>query len=245
MSKAKGPRVLFFDIETSPNLGYVWGKWEQNVLSFKKEWELLSFAWKWQGEKEVYCLGRDDFYRKDEKGLVQSLWNILDLADVVVAHNGDAFDNKKARAKFVEHGLKPPKPYKTIDTKKIAKSNFEFNSNSLNDLGQTLKLGKKLPTGGFDLWLDCMAGKPSAWKKMKAYNKQDVILLEKVYDRLKIWDSRHINLAAMAERPTCCPICSSKELQCRGYNYTRASKTQRIMCKSCGHWSTGKRSPLK
>ena len=38
-------KILFYDLETSPNVSYTWGKWEQNVIAFKKEWELLSFAY--------------------------------------------------------------------------------------------------------------------------------------------------------------------------------------------------------
>lgn len=242
---SKKPRILFFDIETSPNLAYVWGKWEQNVLSFKKEWELLSFAWKWQGNENVGCRARCDYDTKSEAPLVRALWDLIDQADVIVAHNGDAFDIKKASAKFVEHGLLPPTPYKTIDTKKMAKASFNFNSNSLNDLGTTLKLGKKHSTGGFDLWLDCMAGKPAAWAKMKAYNKQDVVLLEKVYDKLKVWDQRHISLAAMSDKSGVCPLCSSPKVQSRGYNYTRASKRPRLHCLSCGHWSQGSARAIK
>ncbi len=238
----KKPKILFYDIETSPNLGYVWEKYEQNVLSYTKEWELLSFAWKWQGEKTVNCLGRIDFKDKTEKSLVKSLWNVLNEADIVIGHNSDEFDNKKARAKFVEHSLSPPTPYKTIDTKKVAKSNFKFNSNSLNDLGKTLKLGEKVHTGGFDLWLDCMAGKKSAWAKMKKYNKQDVLLLEKVYDKLKVWDTKHIDLSAMAEKPGNCPLCASPNLHKRGFNYTRSSMRAKMRCVDCGHWSFG---PIK
>lgn len=29
--EVKKPKILFFDIETAPNLGYVWGRYEQNV----------------------------------------------------------------------------------------------------------------------------------------------------------------------------------------------------------------------
>jgi DNA polymerase elongation subunit (family B) len=233
----KKPRILLFDIETSPNLAYVWGKWEQNVISFKKEWEMLSFAYKWLGEREVYCVTRQD--HKDEKDLIKPLWELLDEADIVIAHNGDSFDNKKVRAKFVEHGLKPPSIYKTIDTKKIAKANFQFNSNSLNDLGTTLKLGNKIQTGGFDLWLKCMAGDKKAWAQMAKYNKQDVVLLEKVYNKLKVWDPRHINLAAYTAEKSNCPICHSPNIVNRGYSCTRTMQRPKRVCKDCGHWHLG------
>lgn len=235
MNKAK---VLLFDLETGPNTGYTWEKYDQNVLEFTKEWELLSFAWKWQGQKKINVLSR--IHYKKEKDLVACLWQLLNDADIVIAHNAAAFDVKKAKAKFIEYGMEPPTPFKVIDTKLIAKAQFKFNSNSLNDLGKLLKLGKKLPTGGFQLWIDCLAGKKSAFKRMMKYNRQDVVLLEKVYNKLKAWHPSHPNLSLLEGRPGC-PACGSKKVQKRGYNIAIKSKTERLQCSDCGHWSTGKR----
>jgi len=229
------PRVILIDIETSPNIGYSWGKWEQSIIAFKKEWELLSFAYKELGSKTTHCYARPDFDDETDFTLTAHALAVLDGADVIIGHNIDQFDNRKLKAKFVEHGLNPPKPYKTIDTKKIAKSQFAFNSNSLNDLAATLKLGKKHPTGGFDLWLDCMAGDPKAWKKMIAYNKHDVVLLEQVYLRLKAWYPNHPNLALLANKPGC-PVCSSARVQRRGYQVLKTRRAGRLHCQDCGHW---------
>ena len=44
MNKEKTPKILLIDIETAPNLGYIWGKYEQNVIDYKTEWYLLSFC---------------------------------------------------------------------------------------------------------------------------------------------------------------------------------------------------------
>lgn len=233
----KSSKVLFFDIETTPNVGYTWGKYEQDVIDFKQEWQLLSFAWKWQGQKKVNVLSRLNY---NEKDLVACLWQLLNDADVVVAHNAADFDVKKAKAKFIEFGMKPPAPFKVVDTKLIARAQFKFNSNSLNDLGKLLKLGKKLETGGFQLWLDCMAGKKSALRKMTRYNKQDVVLLEKVYNKLKAWHPTHPNLSLMEGRPGC-PACGSKHMNKRGYTINIKSKVEKLQCQDCGHWSMGKR----
>ena len=54
-------RTLLWDIETSPNLGYVWGKWQQNVISFDQEWHMLTIAWKWLGDDKVQVKGLDDY----------------------------------------------------------------------------------------------------------------------------------------------------------------------------------------
>ncbi len=230
-------KVILVDIETSPNLGWTWAKYEQNVLRFEKQWDLLSFAYKELGRQPTRCIARPDFKDKSDRALTQAAWEVLNEADIIIGHNVDKFDNRKLRAKFLEHGFAPPKTYKTIDTLKIARSQFAFNSNSLNDLAGTLKLGRKLKTGGIDLWFDCMAGDPKAWAKMIAYNKQDVVLLEKVYERLRSWYPNHPNLALYEDRPGC-PVCGSDKVQRRGFHVLKARKAARYHCQNCSHWFT-------
>jgi uncharacterized protein YprB with RNaseH-like and TPR domain len=231
----KKPKILFFDIETSPNIGYSWGRWEQNIISFQKEWEILSFAWKFQGKKTVRCLTRADFKDKTDKSLVRMLRAVLNAADVVVAHNGDQFDVKKSTARMIYHGFSPTKPLKSIDTKKIAKKYFNFNSNSLNDLGTYLGLGKKLNTGGFDLWLGCMANDKKSWATMAKYNKQDVVLLEKVYDKFRPWIHNHPNVAKLYNIGEC-PKCTSPNVVKRGIRANTAGLQQQMLCNDCKGW---------
>lgn len=228
-----GPKILFYDIETSPNLGYVWGKWQQNVIKFYKEWEILSIAYKWQGSEAVHCMARPQF--KSEKELMVAFRGVLNEADVTIAHNGDEFDAKKIRAKFAQHRLRPATPAKQVDTKKIAKSQFGFTSNSLNDLGAFLGVGTKAKNGGADTWFDCMAGDKEAWKTMIHYNKQDVILLESVYDVLKPWAANHPNLGLISDLPGC-PVCLSEKVYRRGYQVLKLTKKPRYQCQICGHW---------
>ena len=76
----KKPKVLFFDIETAPNLAYVWGKYEQDVIAFKSEWHLLSFAYKWLGNPEVKCETMHN--QKNDKKLSKKLRDLFDEADV-------------------------------------------------------------------------------------------------------------------------------------------------------------------
>lgn len=233
--KTKKPKVLFYDIETTPNLAYVWGKYEQNVLSYESEWEILCFAYKWQGEKTVYCHRQ----RGNDLSLTKKLWALFDKADVVIAHNGDAFDQKKVRARFVYYDFSPPSPVIEIDTKKIAKKYFKFNSNKLDDLGDHLKLGRKVTHEGFSLWLGCMNNKVKSWQKMMKYNKQDVVLLEKVYQRLRPWMIDHPNLSLLDGSKRGCPNCSSYKVQKRGKTVTHRVVKQRWQCQECGAWFAG------
>lgn len=226
-------KILIFDIETFPNLIEAWGVYEQNAIRVVREWELASFAYKWLGEKETHCFTRQN--QKSDKALCKKLHQVLSQADIVIAHNGDSFDNKKARARMLHHGLPPLHPYKQIDTKKIAKRRFAMNSNSLDAIGKFLGVGRKEKTGGYDLWTDCMANKASAWKRMAAYNKQDVNLLERVYLKLRPHDNLHPNLANF-DRPEACPKCSGGHLQARGFQKTATAVYARFQCQSCGGW---------
>lgn len=235
---SNGPRVTLLDIETSPSVGYTWGKYDQNVIKPIRGWELLCFAYKELGAGKVRVIARPDFRDKTDRSIVKEAWKILDDSAAVIAHNGDRFDISKLRAKFVAHDLPPPRPFKQIDTKKIAKAHFGFYSNSLNDIARDLGLGEKMETGGFELWEGCMAGDPKAWAKMKRYNSHDVTLLERVYMKLRAWHPTHPNLALVdiGGTVTDCPVCSSEKVQRRGYQAMRTRRAARLHCQDCGHW---------
>lgn len=237
-------KILLLDEETSPHLGWVWGKYEQNVIKNVQDSQILSFAWKWLGEKQVYCMAQCDYpdYKKgklNDKRLVKDLWDILDKADAVVAHNGKRFDEKVANARFILHGLTPPSKYQSVDTRQIAKQTGMFPSNKLDDLAQYFGAGKKMATGGFELWEKCMAGDKSAWSHMKEYNKHDVRILEPVYLRLLPWIKNHSNRNVYDETTNNCCHCGSDKVVKRGYHYTKTGKRQAYRCGNCGGWSSG------
>jgi hypothetical protein len=243
------PRIVIYDIENFPNVGYTWGKWEQNVIQFTRQHTLASFSWKVLGEKKVHVVGLPDFpsYKKDkfdDKELTKALWKLFDGADILIAHNGNSFDVKQSNAFFIKHNLPPPSAYQTIDTKLVAKRYFRFNSNKLDDLGDYFGLGRKVDTGGFQLWLDCMAGDTKAWKKMYTYNKQDVVLLEQIYLHMRPWMVNHPNVNAYTAQQDACPLCGSQNLQKRGFMGTRTGQTQRYQCQQCFAWSSGKTRQL-
>lgn len=230
------PRILLIDIETLPNIAYVWGKWEQNVIEYVKEGCIATYAAKWLGEP-VFAKALPDFkgYKAnsyDDEAITKELWKLLDEADIVVAHNGDDFDIKVIKGRFIVHGLLPPAPFKTVDTKKLAKV-ARFNSNKLDDLGKLLGIGQKIKTD-FSLWKGCIEGDENSWKKMIKYNKLDVILLEKLYLRLRPFARTHPNMALYGDAK--CPKCGGSSIQFRGFAVTTTRKYRRFACNDCGSW---------
>lgn len=224
------PKVLLYDLETAPNLAYVWGKYEQDVIAYEQEGYMLSWSAKWLDGKQI-TKGLDDYKCKDDKELVRELYKLISEADIVIAHNGDRFDIRKMNTRFIFHGLQPPEPYKTVDTLKIARRYFAFNSNKLDDLGQFLNLGRKVKHPGFQLWLGCMNGDKKSWQLMKKYNKQDVLLLERVYLKLLPWITNHPNFK---DGELDCPNCNSTSYQRKGIDFFKGVKSQRYKCSDCG-----------
>jgi uncharacterized protein YprB with RNaseH-like and TPR domain len=244
------PKILFFDIETMANLVYTWGKYEQDVIAYQRHWYMLTFAYKWLGDKKTYVKSLPDYplYKKDkhnDRDLVKDLWKLFDEADIVIAHNGASFDVKKTNARFMKHRLPPPSPYKILDTKLEAKKYLKMDSNKLDDLGDYFNVGRKINTGGFELWLGCEAGDKKSWKKMCDYNIQDVILLEKVYLKLLPYITKHPNVSVIKGNHLGCPNCGSYHTQKRGVNNSKGSKgviiKQRYQCQDCGAWYQGER----
>jgi len=238
MEKDTVPKILVLDIETLPNQAFVWGCYDQNVLRYIQQSCIATFSAKWLGEKKLISRALNDYdgYRPgsyDDKELVTDLWKLVDEADIIIAHNGVGFDFKVCNARFIFNDLKPPRPYKTIDTKLIFKSIARYNTNKLDDLCQLLGLGQKIKTN-FDLWVGCINGDKKCWKDMVKYNEQDVLVLEKLYLKVLPWIKDHPNLTLWTGG--ICPKCGSREVQWRGYQVTSTRVYRRFQCTSCAGW---------
>lgn len=238
----KKPKILLFDIETAPILGYVWGLWENNLglNQIKSDWHILAWSAKWLGDppsKIMYMDQRNAKRIDDDSQILKGIWKLLDEADVVITQNGRAFDEKKLNARFILNGFKPPSSYKHVDTKLIANRKFGFTSTKLeymtNKLCTKYKKFKHPKFSGFDLWLQCLAGNKNAWKEMEKYNKYDVLSLEELYLKLQPWDNS-INFNLYHETTSLICGCGSADFRKNGFAYYSSGKFQRHTCARCG-----------
>ena len=234
------PRILVYDLETSPLQGYVWRPWKTNLISLKQDWRLLTVSWTWLGERAVHVVGLDDFEdyipgSLDDYNLAVLIRDLFDEADIAVTHNGNAFDQPKARTRMVSHELDPPSVFREVDTLKVARKEFAFTYNSLEKLASALGLGVK-GKPGFGVWEGCMAGDSTAWKAMKRYCRNDVVLLRELYLRLLPWMTNHPNMAMISDKPKACPKCGSEQgpIQSRGWRYYQVTKRRAFRCHACG-----------
>lgn len=235
-------KTLFIDLETAPNLAHVWGLWNQNVSIHQliDSGYTLCFAAKWKGNSGIEF---HSIFSEGSTAMIQRAFELIEEADAVVHYNGNKFDMPTLHKEFLLKGYSPPAPYKNIDLLRTVKKAFRFPSNKLDYMTQILNLGSKTKHIGHELWIRCMNLDEEAWKMMEEYNIQDVLLLEKLYDRLLPWISNHPNTLLYKDQTELpeneelqCPICQSRRYQKRGYYYTNTCKYQRYKCSSCGHW---------
>ena len=176
---------LFFDIETTPNIVFSWrigNKININHDNIIHERAIICICYKWEGEDKVYSLSWDE---GNDKPMLEKFAKIIDSADEICTQNGDKFDVKWVRARCIFHGIPVGVKFNSIDTLKLAKAGFYFNSYKLDYMGEYLGVGNKIKTE-FDLWKDIILGNDKvAMTKMIDYCKEDVRLLERVYNKLR------------------------------------------------------------
>lgn len=233
------PKILILDIETKPAIAYVWRLFDENVSieQLIAAGGMICVGATWLGSKTVEFFSE---WEHGHKAMLKGIRAMLEEADAVVTYNGDKFDLPKLRGEFATAGMTLPPPTTSIDMYKVVKR-FSLTSHKLAFVGPYFKIGTKIKNEGFSLWRGVMEGDPKCQRKMKAYCIQDVKLLALVYSRLLPYIENHPKIR---ETPNSCPNCGGTDVVCRGHRYTRTMKIQRVKCKSCGSWHTGKRQKI-
>ena len=243
MNIANLPKILILDIETTPIAVWTWslGNHYINPVNIIKDgngksidWYVLSWSAKWWYDDKVMSdvVTPKEAKDRDDKRIMESVWKLLDEADIIIAHNGDRFDLRKLKARFIANAMIPPMPYKTIDTLKVARKEFAFSSNKQDYITKFLGLEEKLNTE-FQLWVDCMNGDSAALKRMERYNRTDVVGLEEMYIKLRPYMKNHPNIAVMMDENVC-SVCGGDSLTDTGkYYHTGASKYELFYCEGC------------
>jgi len=250
----KEAKILVYDIETSLMKGYFFSPKTEYIRHDMIEEDSIILTWsaKWLGEDDIMSstLTPKEAKNRDDKRVSEEFYELLNQADIVVAHNGDRFDIKHMNAKFFEHGLNPPLPFRSVDTLKIAKRYFSggFPSLALDYLTRKLKISGKIQTN-VQLWKDCGNGDKEALLKMSEYCDNDVVILEDFYVLIRPWDSNHppVGMYRSEKSSNSCPVCNEKIEIVKGKLYTtktNAWKTYRCTNPACGATGRTKLSAL-
>lgn len=231
---------LFFDIETSFNIGIFWRSGYNLTIQPEdiiKERAIICVSWKWEDKPEIHTLTWDE--KQCDKKLLKAFIKEMNKADEVIAHNGDRFDIKWLRTRCLFHGLPMFPQYQSIDTLKHAKSQFNFNSNKLDYIAKFLGVGAKLKHEGMDMWKAIVFNKDKdALNRMVQYCEMDVEVLEKVYHKLRPYTKHKVNYAVLrGEEKYCCPNCGTPNVRLRKTYTTAQGTIQHYMtCKECDNY---------
>lgn len=230
-------KLLLLDIETAPNVAHVWGLYQQNVgiNQLIDSSYVMCWAAKWYGEKVVHF---DSVNRSRPRSMLGRIHKMISEADALVHYNGTSFDIPTLNKEFLLYSMKPPAPTKQVDLYRVARRQFRFPSRKLEYIAKSLGLGEKTKHEGHELWIKCMAKDQDAWARMEKYNRNDVTLLEAVYERMRPWIQQHPNYGLYDEPGIpVCPNCGGGKLQRRGYARTLVNKYARYQCNDCGTWT--------
>lgn len=237
-------KILFLDIETSPNILYSWCVGRKVNLTpdnIIHERQIICICWKWQGEKTIHSLDWG-LKKQCDKALLKTFTRVINEADLIVAQNGDRYDLRFIMGRLAYHDLPPFHWAPTRDTLKQSRRAFFLNSHKLDYMGQFFSLGRKLETT-FGLWKDVMAKDAKALTKMIRYCKGDVTLLEKAYDHIQRYTPQGVHMGILEHTDKmACKACGSKNTLPRGHRIKSGGIFECRLCSDCGHfWRTDKK----
>ena len=237
---SSGIKRLFYDIETSPNLGTFWRagyKQTINPENIIKERAIICLCYKWEGADPVYSV---EWKKGNDKNVCIAFGKLLDDADEIVGHNANRFDLPWLCTRNAYHNLKPYRLATAVDTLHMARKRFYFNSNRLDYIAKFLGFSGKHETD-YSMWQDIMFNHcPTAMAKMVHYCQQDVLILEKVYHKLREYNQMSTHTGAhIGNGRWSCPQCGSQHVRKNKSRTTPMGMERHEMhCKDCNrHYS--------
>jgi len=240
--KRSHPNVIVLDVENAFTKAGVWRMWKQDIHmnAITEEWYMLSWALKrlFSDPKDMVSdvLTPEEAIKGDDKRIMESIWEYVDAADIIIGHNLERFDIPKINTRCVINGLPPPMPFQTVDTLIAARRNFGFTSNKLDYLAKQFGVARKADNGGMERWIACTEGDPQALLDMEAYNRQDLIPTEEIYLCMRPYIKNHPNMGLYFKGDSdMCYKCGSTALSYipDKFYYTGVNKYPAYRCNHC------------
>lgn len=230
----KNAKILIYDLETSRVDAKVWWSGKQYVghKHIKSEPKIITVAWKWLGDNEVYHLTWDSNH--DDKTLVEKFAKVYNEADAIIGVNNDNFDNRWLAARCAKHGVIISPYVKSFDLQKKAKSVFRLISYSLDYMTKYFGVSNKLSHEGIAMWDKVETGtkeeQAEGMKAMVEYNVGDIIATEDLYLVIRKYMKgvTHIGTLTGKEKYSC-PECGGTNIKLLKTTTTPAGTIQRIM----------------
>jgi len=243
-------KVLIYDIETTYFLARTWRIGHKLTLSHDQIYEdflggrskIICVAYKWAHEKTIHLLDSGLKFEKEAK-LIKDFDAIVGEADVVLAHNGDHFDQKHFNTARLMHRLPPVLWPSSEDTLKVLRKNFNLPSNRLDYVSKRLT-GRGKADVSYSDWINIVEHQcQKSRDKMFKYCKRDVQALDDIAKIILPYVTTTISRAITRADPLTCsnPVCTAPNIIKYGLMTTLRGKFQKYRCTSCGHNHVGGR----
>lgn len=244
------PNVLVLDIETAPIIAAIWDlKIKGYVPASQIVQDRYVMAWgaKWLGSPITKYQDQRGKGPLKDKELLLKLRPLLDKADIVISYNGESFDSRRINSRYMQHGIKPPSPYRHYDVMKLHKRVADHTSNTLDYVSTHTNVKyKKLHHNdypGYSLWQQCMAENKKAWKSMKLYNIHDVLSTEENALNTLAWAPEAFpEFYPVSDRAMACGRCGYYgHMRATHSKLTNKFEFEQYRCSKCGGYQTGKK----
>lgn len=154
------------------------------------EWpRTICGAWNWYGQDRVHFAA--EWLKGGREQMLKTLWNAYDRAQLVIGHNLDSFDTKKLNGEWALMGFAPPSPFKSVDTLKVARAKFGFESNTLDSLCKRFGIDAKTDRYSVEMARGAVAGNRAKRAQIKGYNCGDIAAGRGFYDHIRVWHHSH------------------------------------------------------
>ena len=249
-------RVVTLDIERIPGWHSTWHRgqtvtgpfWDLNEIKGwtgkrihaddVKEWpRTICAAWKWYNQEDVEFAaewrvgGYSEFMR--------AVWDVFDRADLIIGHNADRFDARHLMGGWAEMGLPAPSPYKVVDTLKIARGTFAYESNTLDALNKRLGIDSKTDRYDVKIARAAVSGDREAQAVLESYNRGDIIASEALFDRLRPYAKGIPHLGMWTDDEMACPSCGHTMTATGKTVHANVQKYEHLHCPNCGAHARG------
>ena len=218
------PKILIYDIETTPLQAWVWRPGKQVVRSnqlvegkSRTDIICLSYEYLHSNDKGTLDWGYEE---QNSKKLVKEFTEICEDADLIIGKNNKRFDDKHLNTQRLWHGLSgsPHILKKVDDLETQMRKHFFLPSYGLDYFSAELGFGGKTKME-FSDWIHIVEKTPvegeKAFKKMKKYCAKDV------HDTKLIWlhCEKHFepkyNYSAVLNELVC-KVCGSDKIRKNG-----------------------------
>lgn len=232
-------KILFYDIETTPLLAYIWrpGKQFIGYKQLHKDMNMhniICITYCWNDAKKAKALIWDH-ETKDCSKIIAEFDALVKEADITIGKNSDRFDVKHINTQRMIHNL-PPFP-EWSDTKddleKQMRKYFALPSQSLDYISAQLGYGGK-DKMEFQDWIDIMEDWKGrgrkALKKMVKYGLKDTEDTRSVWYRLEKYFKPRFNAATFVN-DIVCVHCGSKNITKGNLRIAGKSRYQIYYCR--------------